>query len=138
MACSGVTLADLTLENIRWNGIKIDSENGVQRLRIYNCVLHNIWQRAVKGVKVPAADRERLRPRGMRIEYCLFYNDRPKQFSDDPADTPQNFNGDYIGGIDVMYPQGWSISDNVFVGIRGRTGQARGAVFLWHDARDCI
>ncbi|MCC2668302.1 MAG: hypothetical protein K0Q72_773 [Armatimonadetes bacterium] len=137
-ACSGVTIADLTVENVRWNGIKINSDTGVQKLRIYHCVLHNIWQRAVKGVKVPAQDRERLRPRDFRIEYCLFYNDRPKQFSDDAADTPQNFNGDYIGGIDVMYPQGWIISDNVFVGIQGRNREARGAIFLWHDARDCL
>lgn len=135
--CSGATIADLTVQNVRWNGIKINSDTGVQGVRIYNCVLHNIWQRAVKGVKVPA-DRERLRPRDFRIEYCLFYNDRPKQFSDDEADTPQNFNGDYIGGIDVMSPQAWVISDNVFVGIQGRNREARGAVFLWQDARDCV
>ena len=137
-AASDVVIADLTVQNVRWNGIKIDSETGVHRLRIYNCVLHNIWQRAVKGVMVPERDRERIRPRDMRIEYCLFYNDRPKQFSDDPADTPQNFGGDYVGGIDAMYPTGWQIADNVFVGIQGRRRQARGAVFLWVDARDCL
>ena len=137
-ACTGVTIADLTVRNVRWNGIKINSETGVHGLRLYNCVLHNIWQRAVKGVKVPAQERERLRPKGCRIEYCFFYNDRPKMFSDDPADRPDTFNGDYIGGIDVMYPSGWVISDNVFLGIQGRTRQARGAVFLWHDARDCV
>jgi len=136
--CSGVTIADLTVENVRWNGIKIDSDTGVQRLRIYNCVLHNVWQRAIKGVKVPAVDRERLRPRDCRIEFCLFYNDRPKQYSDDPADTERTFRGDYVGGIDVMYPAGWTIADNVFVGIQGRTRQARGAVFLWQEARDCV
>ena len=137
-ACSGVTIADLTVRNIRWNGIKIDSETGVQRATVRNCILHNIWQRGFKGVKVPQAGRERFRPRDCRIEYCLFTNDRPKRFEDDPADTPNNFKGNYIGGIDVMFVAGWSIRDNVFVGIRGRTGEARGAVFLWHDARDCV
>ena len=137
-ACSGVTIADLTVRNIRWNGIKFDSETGVQRATVRNCILQNIWQRAIKGVKVPLADREKLRPRDCRIEYCLFANDRPKRFEDDPADTPNNFKGNYIGGIDVMFVAGWSIRDNVFVGIRGRTGEARGAVFLWHDARDCV
>ena len=68
----------------------------------------------------------------------MFLNDRPKRYGDDPADTPQSFGGDYIGGIDVMYASGWSIADNVFVGIRGRTGSARGAVFLWVDSRDCV
>jgi len=136
--CTGVTIADLLIQNVRWNGIKLDSDTGVQRATIRNCVLHNIWQRAVKGVAVPAADRERLRPRGCRVEYCFFINDRPKRYGDDPADTPQTFGGDYIGGIDVMYASGWSIADNVFVGIRGRTGSARGAVFLWVDSRDCV
>ncbi len=136
--CTGVTVADLLIQNVRWNGIKLDSDTGVQRATIRNCVLHNIWQRAVKGVAVPEVDRERLRPRGCRVEYCLFLNDRPKRYGDDPADTPQSFGGDYIGGIDVMYASGWTIADNVFVGIRGRTGSARGAVFLWHDCRDCV
>lgn len=137
-ACSGVTIADLTVRNVPWNGIKIDSDTGVQRATIRNCVLHNIWQRGIKGVKVPEAGRERLRPRGCVVEYCLFVNDRPKRFEDDPADTPRDFDGNYVGGIDAMYATGWTIRDNVFVGIRGRTGSARGAVFLWHDSRDCL
>ena len=37
-----------------------------------------------------------------------------------------------------MYAKRWTISDNVFTGIHGRTGEARGAVFLWVDAEDCI
>jgi hypothetical protein len=137
-SCAGVTVADLTVQNVRWNGIKLDTDQNVQRATIRNCVLHNIWQRAVKGVKVPEAGREATRPRDCVIEYCLFVNDRPKRFEDDPADTPRTFDGNYIGGIDVMYPTGWSIRDNVFVGIHGRTGTARGAIFLWHDARDCL
>jgi lysophospholipase L1-like esterase len=137
-ACSGVTVADLTVRNVRWNGIKLDTDQNVQRVTIRNCILHNIWQRAVKGVKVPEANREEARPHDGIVEYCLFVNDRPKRFEDDPADTPENFGGNYIGGIDLMYPTGWTIRDNVFIGIRGRTGTARGAVFLWHDARDCV
>lgn len=137
-ACRGVTVADLTIQNIRWNGFKINSETGVHDLSIRNCVIHNIWQRGVKGVKVPLENREAIRPRNCRITYCLFYNDRTKQFADDPADTADNFDGDYIGAIDVMYASGWTISDNVFVGIQGRNRQGRGAVFLWHDSRDCV
>src|SRR5262249_33337854 len=137
-ACTGVTIADLTVQNVKWNGIKINSETGVQRLTIHNCVLHNIWQRAVKGVKVPPQDRERLRPSGCRVQCCCFNNAHAKGFGDDPADTAENFKGNYIGGIDVMYPRGWVIRDNVFVGIQGRTREARGAVFLWHDAQECI
>jgi len=136
--CSGVTIADLTIQNIKWNGFKINSDTNVQRVTIYNCVIHNIWQRGVKGVKVPEEDRENVRPKDCKIQYCLFYNDRAKQFSDDPADTVANFNGNYIGGIDTMYAKNWIISDNVFVGIQGRTREGRGCIFMWHHAENCI
>lgn len=137
-ACRDVTIADVTIRNVRWNGIKIDSETNVQNLLIRNCVIHNVWQRGVKGVKVPPENRDSIRPAGCRIEHCLFYNDRPKQFSDDPADTAENFGGNYIGGIDVMYARDWVISDNIFWNIRGRTGTARGAVFLWFESEGCL
>lgn len=135
---SDVTIADLTIQNIKWNGFKINSDSHVQRVTIRNCVIHNIWQRGVKGVRVPKAHRPAWQPAGCRIQYCLFYNDRPKTYADDPADTARNFRGNYIGGIDVMYPKDWVISHNVFIGIRGRSGEARGAVFLWHEAEGCV
>lgn len=136
--CSGVTIADLTIQNVKWNGFKLNSDRGVQRLTVYNCVIHNVWQRGLKGVKVPADDPRIRPPTGCRVQYCLFYNDRPKRFSDDPADTAENFGGNYVGGMDVMYANGWTISENVFIGIRGRTGEARGAIFLWHDSQNCL
>lgn len=137
-ACADVTVADLTIQNTAWNGFKINSDDNVQRLTIYNCVIRNIWQRGVKSVIVPEVVREKYRPKDFRIQYCLFYNDHPKRFSDDPSDTGQTFNGNYIGGIDAMYPRGWTISDNVFVNINGRAREGRGCVFLWHHAEDCI
>jgi len=133
--CSGVTIADLTIQNIKWNGFKINSQTNVQKLTIYNCIIHNIWQRGIKGVKVPKKDRDIVRPKQCRIQYCLFYNDRPKRLSDDEADIAQ---GNYIAGIDVMYAKDWIISDNVFVGIQGRTFEGRGAVFIWHTSEDCV
>ncbi len=134
-ACSGVTIANLTIQNIRCNGFKINSDTNVQKLTIYNCIIHNIWQRGVKGVKVPPENRDAIRPKQCRIQYCLFYNDRPKQLSDDAADIAK---GNYVGGIDVMYAKHWVISDNVFVGIRGRRYEGRGAVFIWFDSQDCV
>jgi hypothetical protein len=136
--CSGVTFADFTIQNIRHNGFKLNSNYGVHRITIHNCVIHNIWQRGVKGVRVPKDQPGIWPPQGCRIQHCLFYNDRPKRFEDDPTDTPRTFNGNYVGGIDVMFADGWTICDNVFTGIRGRTGEARGAVFLWHNAKDCV
>ncbi|MGB2808516.1 MAG: right-handed parallel beta-helix repeat-containing protein [Sedimentisphaerales bacterium] len=134
-ACSDVTIADLTIQNIQYNGFKINSETDVQKLTIYNCIIHNIWQRGVKGVKVPKENREAVRPKNCRVQYCLFYNDRPKRLSDDPRDIA---GGNYVGGIDVMYAKNWVISDNVFVNIRGRTREGRGAIFMWFDSHDCV
>lgn len=134
-ACSGVTIADLTIQNIKWNGFKINSQTNVQKLTIYNCIIHNIWQRGIKGVKVPKENRDIIRPKQCRIQYCLFYNDRPKRLSDDAADIAK---GNYIAGIDVMYATNWMICDNVFVGIQGKTFEGRGAVFIWHDSQDCV
>ncbi|MGQ9574175.1 MAG: right-handed parallel beta-helix repeat-containing protein [Thermoguttaceae bacterium] len=136
--CSGVTIADLTIQNVRHNGFKLNADRLAQRVTIYHCVIHNVWQRGVKSPFVPDDPQERFHPRGVRIQYCLFCNDRAKQFSDDPSDTPQTFGGNYVGGIDAMQCRAWVISDNVFVGIRGRTGEARGAIFLWQDSRDCL
>jgi hypothetical protein len=136
--CSGVTIADLTIQNIRWNGFKLNSDRKAHRVTIYNCVARNVWQRMVKGPAIGEKDRDDFSPRDCRIQYCLFHNDRPKQYSDDSEDTPDNYRGNYIGGIDVMQARGWVISDNVFSGIRGRTGEARGAIFLWVDSRDCV
>jgi hypothetical protein len=136
--CSEVLIADLTVRDVRWNGIKLNSDTGVQKLRIYNCEFRNIWQRAVKAVAVPEANREQLRPKDCRIEYCLFANDRPKKFGDDPDDTATSFNGNYIAGLDLMFATNWTIQNNVFRGINGRTGEGRGAIFVWVDSRDCV
>ena len=136
--CSDVTVANLTIRDVQANGIKLNSDKNVQRLRVYNCEFRNVWQRAIKAVAVPAADRDRLAPQDCRIEYCLFANDRPKKYGDDPNDTPASFGGEYIAGLDLMYATRWVIRDNVFRGINGRTGQGRGAVFLWCDSRECV
>ena len=122
---TGVTIANLTIRNVKWNGFKINSDQGAEKVTIYNCVIHNVWQRGVKAPAMPKA-KGGQGPRECRIQYCLFYNDRSKQFADDETDTPDSFNGNYIGGIDVKNTINWTISDNVFIGIQGRTREGRG------------
>lgn len=136
--CEGVTIAGVTVQNAMWNGVKINADRDVQRFTLYNCVIRNVWQRGVKSVRPRAENREEERPKDFAIRYCLFYNDRAKRYEDDPRDTPENFGGNYIGGIDAMYPKNWTIADNVFIGIQGRTREGRGCVFLWHHAEDCV
>jgi lysophospholipase L1-like esterase len=133
---AGVTIADLTIQNIKWNGFKINSDLVADKVTIHNCVIHNVWQR---GVKAPAMPKEKGNggPRDCRVQYCLFYNDRPKQFSDDETDKPDSFNGNYIGGIDVKNTINWTISDNVFIGIQGRTREGRGCIYISENGRGC-
>ena len=135
-----VTIADLTVRNCSGMGIEVKGELHTQRTRIYNVVLHNIWTRGVKGMKpggtgaqgeAPEADFERNRLRDGEIRYCLFVNDKRKDVTD-WAD------GDYIGGIDMMGLSRWTIADNVFVGIRGRHGIGRGAIFVWVWSEDVV
>ena len=132
----GVTIADLTIRNVKWNGFKINSDLGTEKVTIYNCVIHNVWQRGVKAPAMPKSKGDRG-PRECRIQYCLFYNDRPKQFADDETDTPDSFNGNYIGGIDVKNTIDWTISDNVFIGIQGRTREGRGCIYISENGRGC-
>jgi len=137
--CSGVTIADLTVANVRQNGIKINSNRGTDRVTIYNVIGHNVWQRHIKGVGVPDKDGRPDFVEDCRVQYCLFCNDRPKQRGDEPwEDSEPRMGLNYIGGMDVMNARGWIVSDNVFTGIRGKTGEARGAVFMWHNGTDCI
>ncbi len=137
--CSGVTIADLTVENVRQNGIKINSNHGTDRVTIHNVISHNVWQRHIKGPAVPDKNGKPDFADDCRVQYCLFYNDRPKQRGDEPwEDSNSGFGFNYVGGIDVMCARGWVISDNVFTGIRGKTGEARGAIFMWHNGTDCL
>jgi len=136
--CRGVVIADLTVQNCAWNGIKLNTDLGATEVTIHNCVLHNIWQRGVKAPAVPKEKAGQVVPRDCRIQYCLFYNDRPKRYADDPADTERNFKGNYIGGIDVKSTLNWKITDNVFLGIQGRTREGRAGIYISENGRGCV
>ena len=133
------TLAYVMVENVRQNGIKINSNLQVHRIRIYNCVTHNVWQRHVKGVRAPMKDGKTQHVLDCRVEYCLMYNDRPKRRGDDPyEDSRSHFGFNYVGGMDVMGAKGWVIRNNVFINIHGKSWGARGAIFMWNDTTDCL
>ena len=131
-----VLIADLTVRNCMHYGILFYGDSDVQRLRIHNVKFHNIWTRGLKGTH-PARIRdsarnlhspeamEKIRPGGGSVRYCLFVNDAIKTFADD------GFRGDYVSGMDMMGLRDWVIADNVFVGIRGKNGRGRGAIFVW-------
>jgi hypothetical protein len=128
---TGITVADLTIQNVKWNGFKI-VETGTHRALIWNCVIRNVWQRGVKASAVPK-EKPELSPRDCRVQFCLFVNERAKRHADDEADP---FDGNYIGGMDVKNTVGWTISDNVFLGLQGRTREGRAAIYISENGRD--
>ncbi len=138
---SGVTIASLTIRNVGQNGIKLNSHIGANGSTIYNVVSRNVWQRHVKGTMVEDKDGKPQWISNCRVQYCFFYNDRPKQHGDDPwedGDKGSRMGYNYIAGMDVMCADGWNISDNVFIGIHGKTSEARAAIFMWHNSKECI
>jgi hypothetical protein len=141
--CKDLTIADMTMTNCKRYGIFMLGDSDCQRLRVYNMKFHNIWVRAVKGTH-PARigddgnNRQshelqmKVRPVGGSIRYCLFVNDDEKPFDDD------TFDGDYVSGIDMMMLKDWTIADNAFVGIRGKHGGGRGAIFVWIESENVV
>jgi hypothetical protein len=132
-----VTVAEFTIRNARFNGIKLEPERGGHRFVAHGCVFHNIWQRGLKSPLCPAEKSARF-PQDGQIRFCLFANDRPKEFADDETDTAATFNGNYIGGIDMKTIAGWTIADNAFIKLQGRTREGRAAVYLADQLDRCI
>jgi hypothetical protein len=116
--CENVTVAHLTFFDCRGYGIKVEAENHPRNINIYNCHFRDIGTRAVKG------SGGRGRAQGGSIRYCHFENTKIP-----PAHWL--FGGNYISAIDMMALDGWIISDNVFKNIKGRSGSARAAIFVW-------
>jgi hypothetical protein len=141
-----VLVADLSIRNCARMGVDVKGENDTQRTRIHNVKFNNIFVRSIKGThpagksthppgegdnaNLPDAQFFKTRPTGGSIRYCLFVNDQRK------ANANDGFGGDYVGGIDMMGLKDWTIADNVFVGIRGRNGGGRGAIFVWVHSED--
>lgn len=138
-----VTIADLTVANSSKYGILFLGDGGVRNLRIWNVKFHNIWARGLKGTSarryddrlyppevhpIGSADLERTRPCNGEVRNCLFVCDHVKRNDKD------QFDGDYISGMDLMHVKDWVVRDNVFVGIRGKNGNGRGAVFIWQES----
>jgi hypothetical protein len=134
----GSRIAHVTVANRPQNGLKLDSNTGTSHITIYNVIIHNVWQRPIKGVRVPDKDGKPQWIEGCKVQYCLIYNDRPKRKGDDKGfdDGGGTTGFNYIAGMDIMGAAEWVISDNVFVNIHGGTGSARGAIFMWNGCRD--
>jgi lysophospholipase L1-like esterase len=139
--CKRALLADLTVQNVKQNGIKLNGHLGAAYITIRNVRSRNVWQRHVKVSQIrPGPDGRQVWAPGYRIEFCLFENDRPKQAGDEPFEdeNPEKFRYNYVGGIDVMSTDGLVVADSVFRNIHGNTSEGRGCVFIWMGSKNAV
>lgn len=128
--CSDVTIANLTFEECHSYAIKLEQlpyeGRRLEGVNIYHCNFRNAGMRAIKGTGGGGGYNDRG-----SIRYCNFVNTKIP-----PRTWP--FEGDYITAIDCMRLRDWVIADNYFGDIRGATGNARGAVFVWVESENVV
>jgi hypothetical protein len=125
---TNIRIESLTFEDAHTHGIKVESESEPSNtdIHIHNCHFRNIGQRMIKGSTSPTG----VSLRGS-VTGCHFENTRI------PPATWQS-GGNYITAIDMMSLEDWTFSDNVFVNIRGASGEARAAIFIWNRSRRIV
>ena len=124
--CENVTVAYLTFADCHAYGLKLEAEHSPKIIHIYNCHFLNIGTRGLKG-----STAQRTVAAGGSVRYCHFENTKVP-----PSDW--QFGGNYISAIDMMSLEDWTISDNTFVNIKGRSGGGRAAIFVWVRSRRIV
>lgn len=123
---SAITLAYLTIRDVRSNGLKIQT-GANHDLLVHNVNFIDVCERSIKGPDVAVS-------KGGIVRYCLF-----EQVTPITSAIPNlNANGDYIAGMDMMKIEGWRIHDNTFRNIRGMNGGGRAGVFLWNGCKSVV
>jgi len=124
--CEKITIAHVTFTDCHAYGLKVQAESFPKDINIYNCHFRDIATRGIKG----SSSAEGKAVKGS-VRYCHFENTKIP-----PASW--QFGGNYITGIDMMALDGWTFADNVFKNIKGRTGGARGAIFIWVRSKNLV
>jgi PKD repeat protein len=125
-----VIVSHMTFAECADNGIKMLNtlRNGetLSNITISHCNFMNCGARAVKGT-----GGDMIPVQTGSITYCNFENTKvpPRQWYDQ---------GNYIAGIDCMVLKNWTISDNTFKNIQGRTGGGRAAIFTWVECENVV
>ena len=120
-----ITVQDLTVKDILYNGIHIRGEWDVDNTVIRNVKTVNIGQRHIKcswsSSTTSVADN-------ILIENVQMLQTEPRQVV--PSDPPYA-PGDYIGGIDAGNTNNFIVRNSYAEGIQGTYGGGRAAIFFW-------
>lgn len=125
MNTDNLTVSDLTLRDFYFNAIHIRAESDADNLVIRNVKIMNVGERHIKGSR-GAID---MLSDNVLIERS--YLVQTMERSGHPDSSP-----DYIGGIDAMNVNNWTIRDNVFEGIHGSGNEGNAAIFLWNGVQN--
>jgi hypothetical protein len=124
VSAPGVTLADLTIRNVKFHAVQVRGERGASRFTLYRSTLMDTGQQLLKG----SVSQQRI-------------------YADDGVVACSTFSytstapSDYTNGVDIIATKGWTIRDNRFERIRGPA--ARGfkggpAIMAWGASEDTV
>jgi hypothetical protein len=121
-AASGIRLENVTIRDFWHHGIHIAGNPYADNVVISNVKTINCGERHVKGSSGSGIS-DNVLIENLWMEQTEPYLPRPGH----PVDE-----NNYIGGIDAMHINNWTIRDCTALNIRGATGGGRGAFFLWN------
>ena len=120
-----ITIYGITVQDSTANGFKLNGY-GEEQITFDGCRMIDVNERAFKG-SGPQIAGAYTRSKNISIINCWFENTQIPVESDHMAE----FNGNYIGGIDVMNISGLTIAGNTFKNIKSKSDSARPAIFIW-------
>ncbi|KPK86522.1 MAG: hypothetical protein AMJ81_01000 [Phycisphaerae bacterium SM23_33] len=127
-AASGIQLRDLTIRDFWHHGIHICGNPYADDVVVSNIKTVNCGERHVKG-SASSGISDNVLIENLWMEQTEEYQPRLDHKVD-------KYN--YIGGIDAMHLNNWTIRDCTAVNIRGATGAGRAAFFLWNGVSNLL
>ncbi len=125
-AASGIRLENVTIRDFWHHGIHICGNPYADNVVVSNVKTINCGERHVKGSSSSGISDNVL------IEDL--WMEQTEEYLPRPGHSVDEYN--YIGGIDAMHHQGWTIRRATGVNIRGATGGGRAAIFLWNGVEN--
>ncbi len=124
VSAPGVTVADLTVRDVKYHAIQVRGERGASGFTLYNARLLDTGQQLLK---VSVSEGRRYADDGLVACSDFSYT----------TTAPS----DYTNGVDLLATRGWVIRDNRFQRIRGpesRRWQSGPAILAWMASEDTI
>jgi len=125
-AANGIRLENLTIRDFWHHGIHICGTPYADNVVVSNVKTVNCGERHVKG-SASSGISDNVLIEDLWMEQTEAYLRRPGHSVDE-------YN--YIGGIDAMHHNGWTIRRSTALNIRGATEGGRAGIFLWNGVEN--